>query len=245
MTATNGKEAHLASENRRLRSRTFLPSAGRLGRGLAMTLLATSIAFAGVACSGSGGDNANGSVPTLETSGYQAAYLTSPKEKPDLVLQDTSGNTFDLKKETEGFVTLLFVGYTSCPDICPLHMSNVASTLADMPADQVEHIKVVFITSDPARDTPEALREWLDLFDPMIIGLVPTEEQLSEVTTKLSMNPIQTHDLGNGEYSVDHAAYILAFGANEDVARIGFLGGMEQEIYDHDIPLLVEETVES
>lgn len=206
-------------------------------------LLAGLVALALVATACTGGDDDDGGdeLPTGPT-GYQAAMLAPPKEKPELVLQDTSGQSFDLREQTDGYVTLLFVGYTHCPDICPLHMSFVASALADMPAEQAAKVKVVFVTSDPARDTPEALREWLDNFDPDFIGLVPTEAELDGVTSALSMNPIQTHDLGNGNYVVDHAAFVLAFGANDNTARLGFLGGMPQEIYDHDIPLLVEET---
>lgn len=239
-----GKEDLLAPHKPHSFTTSFAPPFGRFGRMLGMAILA-GVMLAATACGGSDDDADTPTVPPTDAVGYQAAYLTSPKEKPELTLKDTSGAAFDLKEETEGFVTLLFVGYTSCPDICPIHMSNVANTLKKMPAEQVEHVKVVFITSDPARDTPEVLREWLDNFDSRIIGLVPTDEELDEVTTALSMNPIETHDIGNGQYIVDHAAFILAFRADDNVAEIGFLGGMEQEIYDHDIPMLVEETVKS
>lgn len=220
---------------------------GRLGRTSllsrghsALLLLAGLLALGLSACGGS--DGGAGDAPVGPT-GYQAAMLAPPKMKPALVLTDTSGQPFDLQNETEGFVTLLFVGYTNCPDICPIHMSQVATALESMPAEEVDKVKVVFITSDPARDTAEALRKWLDHFDPAFIGLVPSEGQLDEVTSALTMNPIQTHDLGDGRYAVDHAAYILAFGANDNMARLGFLGGMPQEVYDHDIPKLVRDTV--
>ncbi len=90
---------------------------------------------------------------------------------------------------------------------------------------------------------PTALGKWLDYFAPAFIGLVPKEDQLRMVTSVLAMNPIEKQDLGNGNYSVDHAAFVIAYGATDNMARLGFLGAMHQEIYDHDIPRLAKDTV--
>jgi protein SCO1/2 len=83
--------------------------------------------------------------------------LSPPLPKPDFVFTDTSGEAFDFQQETEGYVTLLYFGYTHCPDICPSHMADVAAVI-DRNPDWVEHVKVVFVSVDPARDTPERLR---------------------------------------------------------------------------------------
>jgi protein SCO1/2 len=190
------------------------------------------------ACSDDGSKDAKSTI--ISTGDYEAALLVEPKAKPDLVLPDTSGANFDLRQQTNGYLTLLYVGYTHCPDICPLHLVNINAALKQLPPDVAAHVKVVFITSDPARDTPSVLRAYLDNFNPAFIGLVPAEAQLNEVTAKLGMNPVAKEDLGGGNYSVSHAAYVLAFTANDNLAHIGFLGEMEQEIYIHDIPRLAQ-----
>src|SRR4029078_2346115 len=96
---------------------------------------------------------------------YCGATISPTFSKPDITLTDTSGKPFNVKTDTAGVVTLLYVGYTHCPDICPTHMQQIAKALKALPAATASKVKVVFITSDPERDTPAVLRKWLDNFD--------------------------------------------------------------------------------
>src|SRR5438132_5363717 len=116
------------------------------------------------------GDHASTAGPT-----YRGGLVTPPLAKPRFTLTDTSGAPFDFWRETEGTVTLLFFGYARCPDECPLHMSNIAMALKKMPAGLGDRVKLVFVTTDPARDTPHALRAWLNQFDKRFIGLTGSE----------------------------------------------------------------------
>ena len=83
--------------------------------------------------------------------------LDQPFAKPDLVLTDTHGKTFDLRKQTKGRPTLVYFGYTHCPDVCPLTMSNIAVAKQQLPKAEQDKLRVVFVTTDPERDTPAAL----------------------------------------------------------------------------------------
>ena len=109
---------------------------------------------------------------------YRGGLVTPPLAKPQFTLTDTSGAPFDFRAETQGHVMLLFFGYTRCPDVCPLHMANIAAVLKQLPTDVVDKIKVVFVTTDPARDTPAVLRTWLDHFDKRFIGLTGSDAEI-------------------------------------------------------------------
>src|SRR5438046_7378617 len=102
---------------------------------------------------------------------YRGGLVTPPLAKPQLTLTDTSGAPFDFWANTQGYVTLLFFGYTRCPDECPLHMANVAMSLQTLPMEVRSRVKLVFVTTDPVRDEPHILRVWLDRFDKRFIGL--------------------------------------------------------------------------
>src|SRR5947209_18385030 len=86
---------------------------------------------------------------------YRGGLVTPPLPKPRFTLTDTSGAPFDLGLKTQGYVTLLFFGYSNCPDMCPLQVSMIARALGKMPTDMADQFKVVFVTTDPARDSPK------------------------------------------------------------------------------------------
>ena len=90
---------------------------------------------------------------TAKSEDYRGGLVTPPLPKPRFTLTDTSGRPFDFAAATKGYVTLLFFGYTYCPDQCPMHMANSSAALKKLPAGTAEHVKLVFVTTDPARDT--------------------------------------------------------------------------------------------
>src|ERR1700737_1215767 len=112
---------------------------------------------------------------------YRGGLITPPLPKPRFVLTDTSGSSFDFWQRTQGYVTLLFFGYTYCPDQCPMHMATLGMALKKMPAGIADRVKLVFVTTDPARDVPVVLRRWLDHFDKRFIGLTGTEAAIEAV----------------------------------------------------------------
>jgi protein SCO1/2 len=158
-------------------------------------------------------------------------------EMPAAVLTSTHGADFDVRFETEGFVTLLYVGYTHCPDLCPTHMAAVARALNGLPANAAARVKVLFVTSDPERDSPSVLGTWLAQFDPSFIGLTGTNEDLVAFQRNLGMNPATTEpaDHEHRDYSVNHASYVLAFPANSHTALIAYPAGTTSEDYAADL----------
>lgn len=110
--------------------------------------------FAALLLGGCSGDDGGGSGGDV---GYRGALVAPPFEKPGYTLTDTQARPYDIRKETEGYLTLLYIGYTHCPDVCPTHMAGLSAVMKKLPADVTRKIKVVFVTADPARDTPEVL----------------------------------------------------------------------------------------
>lgn len=172
-------------------------------------------------------------------SGYRGVALAEPVPRPDFTLTDTEGRPFRFAEETKGFVTLLFFGYTHCPDICPVHMANIASVLSDLPSPVRRSIKTVFVTTDPERDTPERMREWLAGFDRGFIGLRGDMGQVNEIQRQLKLAPAVR--MGEtADYAVGHASQVLAFGA-DGPARLAYPSGTRQADWAHDLPRLVDE----
>src|SRR5260370_5017745 len=128
---------------------------------------------------------------------YRGGLVTPPLPKPEFTLTDTSGATFDFRLKTEGYTTLLFFGYANCPDVCPLHIANVAVALKKVPSGFADQIKLVFVTTDPARDSAKALRSWLDHFDKRFIGLTGTEPPIYAAQLAAGLPPAKKSALAD------------------------------------------------
>jgi protein SCO1/2 len=195
--------------------------------------------------SGAGqGASTNPTAGQTDTDGFYGMVVTTPLRKPSFTLPDTSGVPFDFAKETEGYVTLLYFGYTYCPDICPGSMAMVGTALKDLPADVTDHVKVVFVSCDPARDTPERLRQWLDNFGESFIGTIPASQAEADEIAQRALGPfwapITNEDLGGGDYSVSHPAVIVAY-TTDNLAHVLYPFGVKVSAWEHDLPKLVEE----
>ena len=171
---------------------------------------------------------------------YRGGLVTPPLLKPRFALTDTAGVPFDFWGQTRGSVTLLFFGYTHCPDQCPLHMANIAVGLKKMPKDISDQIKVVFVTTDPSRDNPKTLRAWLDHFDERFIGLTGSEAALEAAQRAVGVPPARKTGLGAGHYEVAHASFVVAY-TKDNLGHLIYPSGVTQSDWTHDLPLLVNE----
>jgi protein SCO1/2 len=171
---------------------------------------------------------------------YRGVMLGRAMPRPDFTLTDTHGQPFDFRTKTDDTVTLLLFGYLNCPDVCPVHLTNIATVLHGLPYDVTGHVRVVFITTDPARDTPEKLDKWLTGFDPSFIGLRGTPDQVKNIEAAVNVAPAS---LGipdsSGAYEVGHAAQVIAF-TRDDSAHVVYPFGTRQADWAHDLPLLVQ-----
>ena len=175
--------------------------------------------------------------------GLRGRELDPPFDAPAFGLLDTEGQRYDFRRETAGSLTLLFFGYTWCPDVCPVQMAVLDAALDDLAYADRRRIKVVFVTTDPARDTPERLRAWLDRFDPSFIGLRGDMEAVNAVQAGLHLPPaIIAGDApapGSDEpYDVGHATPILAI-TGDGVVRALYPSGIRQTDWRHDLPRLL------
>src|SRR4029077_11120391 len=82
---------------------------------------------------------------------YNGGMVSPPLPKPKFTLTDTSGAAYDFTARTQGYITLLFFGYTHCPDRCPLEMHTIAEAIKKLPPALADRFKVVFVTTDPGR----------------------------------------------------------------------------------------------
>ena len=168
-------------------------------------------------------------------------FLDPPLVLPDASLEASSGTRFNLREDTPGDVTLVFFGYTHCPDICPVHMANLAAVLRDLPLEVTRRIDVLFITTDPERDTRERLREWLGALHPGFVGLRGTRAEITALEESLGI-PVSVvspdEETADGGYFVGHAAQVLAF-SRGDTARVAYPWGTRQRDWLRDLPVLV------
>jgi cytochrome oxidase Cu insertion factor (SCO1/SenC/PrrC family)/copper(I)-binding protein len=157
-------------------------------------------------------------------------------------LTDFNGRPYDFATETRDKVALLFFGYTHCPDVCPLHMANIAAVLRQMSAEDRARVVTVFVTTDPERDTPTRLREWLANFDPSFVGLTGTKEELASAQQSLGLGEARREYLNadSVNYFVAHAAQVFAF-ARDGFAYTIYPFGIRQEDWANDLPRLVSD----
>lgn len=172
---------------------------------------------------------------------YRGGLVTPPLPKPRFVLNDTSGAPFDFWNRTQGAVTLLFFGYTNCPDQCPMHMANLGVALKKLPAGLADQVKLIFVTTDPARDTAPELRRWLDIFDKHFIGLTGTDGALDAVQRAAGVPLAKKSGPRDGNYAVAHANFVLAY-TKDNLAHLIYPGGVSKDDWVHDLPLLIRES---
>lgn len=160
----------------------------------------------------------------------------SPLEKVDFTLTDTRGRPFDFRAETDGRITLLFFGYTFCPDICPIHMATLAGALRDLPPEVRARIVTVFVTVDPARDTPERLEGWLAAFDTSFIGVHGSPEAVNAALAFYRYPPTTFSGEEVG-YTVGHPALIYAF-TPDNLGRAMYGPETPMTTWVHDLALM-------
>lgn len=109
---------------------------------------------------------------------YRGSVINPPWPAPEIKLSDHNGQPFTLSSQ-RGKVVLLYFGYVNCPDECPLTMAHVKLARESL-GDQAQKVQVTMVSTDPARDTPQALKTFMEHFDPAFLGLTGTPEELQK-----------------------------------------------------------------
>lgn len=125
-------------------------------------------------------------------------------------LETADGQSFDLE-QLKGHWTLLFFGFTNCPDICPDTLASLHQSLDSLRLMAPDRLpKVVFVSVDPERDRGESLAEYVSWFDQSFIGVTGSDEQLDQLTRQLGVIFVRdTPDPQTGFYNVDHSAAVM------------------------------------
>jgi protein SCO1/2 len=180
--------------------------------------------------------------PPPAVAGFNGASMIPPRAKPEFTFTSDAGTPYDLRKETNGRLTYLFFGYTNCPDVCPLHMANLGAIYKKLPYSDQQRIRVVFVTTDPARDTPQRLRAWLDNFHPDFVGVSGPMDAVNALQQSMGMPPAvsETAPAGSkaGAYGVAHGAAVLTF-TPDDSLRVLYPFGTRQQDFAEDVPRLL------
>ena len=151
---------------------------------------------------------------------------------PGVPVPDGGGFTLDSVRgsvsldDLEGKAVMLFFGYTSCPDVCPLSLAKIGACLSSLEAGQAQHVEALFITLDPGRDTAERMHRYAEFFHPDIIGLTGAKQEIDEVAARYGIayerKPAPESALG---YTISHPDTILLL--DGDGALVDRIGGGE------------------
>lgn len=170
---------------------------------------------------------------------FEGVVLEQPVAKPSFVLTDTEGTAYEFAEETAGRLTFLYFGYTYCPDICPVHLAQLAEIFDQLP-DVRRNATVVFVTVDPGRDTPDRVRSYLDAFNAEFVGLTGSQEDL-EAAQGAAGVPIAVREGGGDDYTMGHAGQVLVY-APDGLGYTMYPFGTRQSQWIHDLPLLLDRT---
>ena len=152
--------------------------------------------------------------PTISANGepgWHGTGVTKGYPLPDLQFTDTEGQQVTPTEVARTPVTLVFFGYTHCPDICNVVLANFASALRGATPAVRKDVRMLFVTTDPARDTPDVVRDYLDRFDPTYEGLVAPVGTVEEAAKALYISYEKPDGSQGGNYMVSHGTYTTAF----------------------------------
>ncbi|MFH8472151.1 SCO family protein [Streptomyces sp. NPDC018000] len=191
---------------------------------------------------GSSDDSAKTPVADVSTQAKTkaATVLDQPFTKPDLVLTDTHGKKYDLREQTKGKPTLIYFGYTNCPDVCPLIMSNIAIAKKSLPKADQDKLQVVFVTTDPERDTPASLGSWLKAQDPSFIGLTGDFPTIQAGARQIGIGIDAPKKLKDGTVESMHGSQVIAFSPKTDKGYLVYSEDTSPDDYTKDLPKIIK-----
>ncbi|CAN5323573.1 SCO family protein [soil metagenome] len=190
---------------------------------------------------GSSGDGAAGD-PEPGSGGegtdWTGTLLDPPFEKPDVTFTDFDGQPFPFLGSTKGNLTILFFGFTNCPDICPVYLSTMARALEAIGEGPGSAPQVLFVGVDVKRDTPEALKTYLGNIDETFIGLTGEESEIARAITAVKLPPVEIGPAdAEGNYEVGHPARVIAF-SSDDLSHRLYTFDVTVDQWAKDLPRL-------
>jgi protein SCO1/2 len=165
----------------------------------------------------------------------QATVLPETRALPEFQLSDHNGEPFT-RDSLLGNRSLVFFGFTNCPDICPATLQQLAIARQRLAADGQDFPRIILVSVDPERDSPEILAKYVSHFDAGVIGVTGSVDEITRLTKPLGIYFAKSGDL-DGNYNVDHSAVILLLNAEGEWHAV-FSAPHTIDSLVHDIPLL-------
>jgi protein SCO1/2 len=141
--------------------------------------------------------------------------VTGTSPALELTMQATPDGRTVTQADYRGIVTMLYFGYTFCPDVCPLTLQNVTSALAKVP-DAAKNVRFLFVTVDPGRDTLKVLGSYVSLFGPEFVGLRGDADQLERLARRFRIAWSVSPSDDPAKYQVTHSSAIYVFDRQGD-----------------------------
>jgi len=145
--------------------------------------------------------------------------LPTSRNLPDLKMTNQDGKPVAID-ELKGKWTMLFFGYTFCPDICPTTLAQLRQIKSELPKDVLSKLQIVLVSVDPNRDTPQQLKQYLGYFDPEFQGLTAPVDDIQKLANAVSI-PFIPADTSKPNYTVDHSGNLALLGP--DGTQRGFI----------------------
>jgi protein SCO1 len=155
------------------------------------------------------------SAPLPQEAMTAGTILNPPRPMPDFALVSQDEQPFTRERLRERW-SLLFFGFTNCPDVCPGTLTVLAQmekSFQDLPADQ--RPQIILVSVDPERDTPQQLSTYVKFFSATFIGVTGSKENIQSFTQAMGV-PVAISKSSDGSYSVDHSASIFLIDPNAD-----------------------------
>ena len=137
-----------------------------------------------------------------------ATVLPAGRKVPDVTLIDQDAEVFQ-SSALKGQWSLLFFGFTHCPDICPSTLAFLKAVNESLQAEQRKPIQMVFVSVDPQRDTPDKLHAYVRYFDADMLGLTGNIAALQKLTSGLYLPYAISEPDAQGKYNVDHSGSLV------------------------------------
>nr|WP_300309182.1 SCO family protein [Halomonas sp.] len=146
---------------------------------------------------------------------WQTTDISEMMPPLDFHLTDENGKQVDAE-DFRGKTTLLFFGYTHCPDVCPITLARLATAFRQVDDKAREDIQVLFVSVDPTRDTPEIMKEYTEAFGPQFIGLTGSKSDIDAITNRYRVSYGYGEKDESGNYDVTHSSATFAFNRQGD-----------------------------
>lgn len=205
---------------------------------LKLRLLAGAAALAALTGCGSTASSPSGTTPLSAVTAYQR-IPDQPLGPADQTVHLASGGTWSYARPAAGKLTLVYFGYTSCPDVCPTTMADLASAMTRLPASLADKVWVQFVSTDPHRDTAPRLTRWIDAYSPTFhAGRAPIGQVIAAARSYAIS--IARPTVTKGDYEVTHGAQVLVL--DQHGGEVGFFSELAgAKAYAAALPTLIKE----